>query len=125
MESSDFCRVQFLHLSVTCGKLSFFQFLSRLTSWLHPVHVFRYAAVLPSNWQGCCLDYDSPSLRARLGNLPVPHRRFKWRNDSGGRAAGLCTIVRLEVTGSISSFFSHKFKVVWIIISALFDYATS
>ena len=40
-----------------------------------------------------------------------------WQNCSGGRAAGLCTLVKPEVTGSIPGV-SHKFRIARIIISA-------
>ena len=42
---------------------------------------------------------------------------LKWRNGSGGRAAGLYTLVKPEVTGLIPGV-SHKFRIVWIIIPA-------
>ena len=42
------------------------------------------------------------------------YNKYKWRNGSGGRAAGLIYTCQARGHG----FVSHKFRIVWIIIPA-------
>ena len=61
------------------------------------------------------LVHKTSYLLSKLSAKEVPSSR--WRNGSGGRAAGLYTLVKPEGTGSIPGV-SHKFRIARIIIPA-------